>query len=355
MGRVLMHIILSIGLGFIMQLILHELGHLFGGLITGWRFLYLQIHRLIIKRENKRIRLMIIGERGYKCIMYPKSVGQGAKLYTMGGCVINLLSSAAVFLIFIFVSMSPVMWLYIWSFTCFGLGLFLMNGIASTKRICNDRACYNLLKADRCNILCHNAQLITARHLMNGLTYGEIGEELICLCPKIADNDICAYQTVLEYYYYLDIKNYLKMGQALNKIRTKDNISKYILDIVESELFYVRILCAIIIKAKRTGLNRNDVSDEVNKVNTGDSFIKRDRDLYIRDKRITDIHSQRIKAVYGAYRHFVVGDMDKAVDTLNESIKLLNDSLSVYLGEKKFCIRRLVEVRKIIEAIYISV
>ena len=74
MGKVLFHIILAIGLGFIMQIVLHEVGHLIGGFLTGWRFLYLHIYKIVIKRESSRLKLMIVGEIGYKCIMYPKSI-----------------------------------------------------------------------------------------------------------------------------------------------------------------------------------------------------------------------------------------------------------------------------------------
>ena len=53
MERVLLHIVPAIAIGFIMQLIIHETGHLVGGLLTGWRFSYLQLYNLVLKKKAK--------------------------------------------------------------------------------------------------------------------------------------------------------------------------------------------------------------------------------------------------------------------------------------------------------------
>ena len=340
MGEIIIHIIPAIGCGFVLQLILHELGHLISGLFTGWKFLYLQIYRLVFKRVNNKLKLIIVGDIGYKCIMYPKSINNNAMLYTMGGCISNLIFATLGLIAVIIISMSPVMWLYTWSFTAFGIGLLFMNGKASTKRVCNDKACYNLLKMNKHNVMCHNAQLIIAKHLMEGLTYKEIGEELICLSPDIAKNDIQAYQAVLEYYYFLDSNNYLKMGQAINKIRSYGNISREVLEIVEQELMYIRLLCAIILKSKALHENNSD---------------KLGWNMYKGQRGAMDIHTERIKAVYDAYVLFNKGYKDKAIEALNKALKRLEKGSSVYEGERKFCVKQLMEVKSIIESTIIKI
>ncbi|NLO08664.1 MAG: hypothetical protein GX129_02190 [Clostridiales bacterium] len=342
MGWVLINIIPAMGFGFIFQLIIHEVGHLIGGLISGWRFLYLQIYRLVIKWENKWLNITTTREVGCKCIMYPKSINQAARLYTMGGYMLNLISSVIGLFLLIFASISPVMWLYIWSFVAFGIGLFFMNGIASIKRVCNDKACYNLIKADKHNKLCHNAQLITARHLINGLTYSEIGEEILCLCPEVAENDIQAYQAILEYYYFLDNNNILKVGQALNKIRNKNNISGNMLRLVDMELIYIRLICGIHIHNKNM-----DVKNSSDTENTKRPWLN-DAEAFFNIKQ-KDIHFDRVKAVYDAYTQYANGSSEKAIVTLNKALYLMEKSNFIYGGEKEFCIKQLLWVKKIME------
>lgn len=346
MGRVVVHIIPAIATGFIIQLVIHEVGHLIGGLLTGWRFLYIQIHNIVVKKEDKGLKLVVVKDKGYKCIMYPTSINEGALLYTMGGCVVNLLTGIAGLILMIFTPMSPILWLYIWSLLVFGIGMFLINGTASIKRLCNDRACYDLLKNDIHTKVCHNSQLLIAKYLMRGSTYNKIGEELMSLCQDAVKNDIEAYQAVLEYYYNLDSNNYLKMGQALNKIQDKSNISKEVLDIIDMELIYVRLLCAIELKIK----DDNNPSNPLSRVVDGDTHsIKVDLEEINSLGRKGSVHSLRIKAVYETYMYFVAGNKTKSIDNLNEAIRLMTTYNYVYEGEKKFCLRQLKKIKNLLD------
>lgn len=343
MSKILIHIIPAITLGFIIQIILHEVGHLIGGLLTGWKFLYLHLYSFVLKRENRRIKKMIVSERGYKCIMYPKSIDTDATLYTMGGYIVNLLLAIMGVIMLITARIDLVIWLYTWSFTAFGIGLFVMNGTSSIKRVCNDKACLDMLKSDSYTKLCHNAQLVIAKHLMKGLTYRQIGEEGILQCPEVSLNDIQAYQAVLEYYYYMDMHNYMKMGQALNKIRDKDNISKEVSDIVEMEQVYVRLILAL-------KLHTREVCDKKSCKSCNIIINLKDIDNIIKKhERHGDVHSLRIKALYKSYICLVEGDKVKASDKLNKAINIIKDSNYIYKGEKVFCINQLYKVIDIID------
>lgn len=333
MERILLHIIPAIAIGFIVQIVLHEIGHLIGGLLTGWRFLYMQLYTLVLKRDNKGLKLVVVRDKGFKCIMYPISINSKALLYTMGGCISNLIVSVIGLAIMILFPLSPVLWLYIWCFLAFGIGLYFMNGTASFKRICNDKACYILLRTDSHNRLCHNAQFIIAKHLVEGLSYREIGEEIICLSPDIAQSDIQAYQAVLEYYYHLDNKNILKVGQAINKIRNKDNISGEVSNIIELEHVYLQLLTAFILfDSGHSNISINNVGDNLN------LYCKRG-----------DLHSLRVMAVYEAYVKLSIGDSNKAIEHLNTTIENMKRINCVYEGEKIFCINQLSGIINIIE------
>lgn len=332
MGKLLIHIVPAIGLGFVIQIIFHEIGHLLGGLLTGWSFMYLQLYRLVILIDNKRLKIRIVGERGYRCIMYPKSINQGAILYTTGGVIANLLLTIAGIIILIVIALPMVIWLYIWSFAVFGLGLFLINGIKRTIRVCNDKECYNLLKANEVNKHCHNAQLIIAKQLIEGISYRDIGEEVICLCPDIVQNDIQAYQAVLEYYYYLDANNHIKMGYALNKIHDKDNISNEVLSIIKLEHIYLQLILSInVLNRSHSNASISDIKRNINK--------QRNR---------VDVHSLRVKTVYEAYILLCDGKDNEAIEALDAAIRSIQSLVCIYDGERIFCINQLRSIEKTI-------
>lgn len=328
MEKLLIHTVPAILSGFIIQTILHEIGHLIGGLLTGWRLLYLQLYSLVLKKKDKGYTLTVVSNKGFMCIMYPDSVNNKALIYTMGGCIANLLSGIIGVQLLYTVAKESVLWLYIWCFMVFGIGLFLMNGIARVNRVCNDMACYILLKNDSNSRFCHNSQLLIAKELMRGLSYGDIGRELICLCPDPAENDIQAYQAVLEYYYYLDIRDYLKMGQALNKIRKKDNISKEVSNIIELEHMYLQLLIEYkLLNSSNSNPSIDMLRENINK------YSKKG-----------DIHSLRIKAVFEAYVQLRDGNIKIATDILKKAIENIKGYKCIYEGERIFCISQLMNI-----------
>lgn len=387
MEKIIIYLVPAVLISFVLQLILHEVGHLIGGLITGWKFLYIHVYRIVILREDKRLSLMIVKEKGYRCIMYPKSIDTNALIYTMGGCIVNLLSGISGFIIMIICPLSPVMWLYTWCFVVFGIGMFFMNGIASTKRVCNDKACYKLLKADKQTRKCHNGQLLIAKDLIKGLTYSQIRRDVICLCPKVATDDIQAYQAILEHYYHLDTKDLLKVGQALNKIQSKGNISKEIVDITEMELNYVLLISALIFRvsddknfycdscfdydsdyesssdiAGKNIVEENSSKRKVNK-NRIDSDIPSEITLNLKEikkaiiahEKEGDVHSLRVKTVHKAYESLISKDIenneDHCIDIINKAVKEMKETSYIYKGEVMFNIGQLLWVKEMIRSI----
>ena len=327
MARQLMHIIPVICSCLFMQIILHEVGHLLGGLITGWQLVYIQLHRFIIKKTDKGIEIMVVEDLGYRCIMYPKSFSSDPFLYTIGGCIINLLSGIIGIIFLITIPMNSVLWLYVWSFAVFGIGMFFMNWIESLSRVCNDKACYRMLKENLYTKLCHNLQLIIAKDLMTGLTYKQIGKESIYLYSNKAVNDIEVYQVVLEYYYFLDIQKYMRAGQALESIDDTEHLSKELQNIIKSERIYLLLLTGLkLIDIKQVDRSHIDIEiDKYKKINV----IK------------GDIHSLRVYALFEAYKQYKSGSVLRAVELLDEIIKLMETSNYVYEGERKFCIQQI--------------
>lgn len=349
MSKLLVHIIPAISINCLIQIIIHEIGHMVGGLITGWNLLYIQIHKLVLKTEDKGLKIERVSDLAYRCIMYPKSINLNALIYTMGGCIFNLWTSFLGFILLTMVEMPPLVWLYVWCFSAFGMGIYIINGIACTKRVCNDKACYNLLKADRQTRICHNAQLLIAKDLAKGLSYKEIGKDMICLSPDTVNNDIQVFQALLECYYYLDTRNMLSIGMTLKKIKNTEGVSKEITDILEMELIYVRLLCELKIHISKNPTNPNNLQGKL------DSDIKGFEEAIIKHYREGDIHSLRVMSLYQVYKYYMAGDKSRVLEIIDKTINKIKKSNLVYKGDLVFCINQLLWVKGLVEYMAVAI
>lgn len=83
---------------FAVQIVLHETGHLIGGLLTGYKFCSFRIGNLQLQRENGSLhfrRLKLAGTGG-QCLMTPPEPVDGkipVMLYNLAGPLMNLLTA----------------------------------------------------------------------------------------------------------------------------------------------------------------------------------------------------------------------------------------------------------------------
>ena len=83
----------------ILQIIIHEAGHLVFGLLTGYRFISFRVSSFMWMKDNDRIRFkrMSIAGTGGQCLMAPPDLKDGkmpVQLYNYGGAIMNLIASA---------------------------------------------------------------------------------------------------------------------------------------------------------------------------------------------------------------------------------------------------------------------
>lgn len=81
-----------------LQIILHETGHLIGGLLTGYKFCSFRIGNLQLQRENGalRFRRLKLAGTGGQCLMTPPEPVDGkipVMLYNLAGPLMNLLAA----------------------------------------------------------------------------------------------------------------------------------------------------------------------------------------------------------------------------------------------------------------------
>ncbi len=329
MVKVLINLIPAIALGFLLQLLLHEMGHLLGGLLTGWRLIHIQYFYLVLITENKKLKYKIVKPYDFQCIMYPKKEDCDALLYTLGGCLLNLISSLISIFFIIYNMENPVLLLYIWTFFVSGIILCIANGKPSIKNICNDGACYYLLK-DVTTRQIHNKQFLVAERLHKGVTYHEIGLDLI-MAPTSANNDILIYQLLLEYYYWLDMDNLGKCQCIINKLSNQEDlpISNSLQDLIRLEILCLKILDGLeagVVKPLELSPQQKLTEFKQLKINTGDA------------------HIERIRTIYQVYECLQLGLHSTAYEILVESKRRMKSLPCLYPGEANFCVRQLDKV-----------
>lgn len=102
-------IFFSIYITMYIQLIIHELGHLIFGLISGYKFSSFRIGNIMLLKSGKKLKfkkIKIAGTAG-QCLMTPPEMKDGnfpTLLYNLGGALLNLISCIFLIIIYYFVN-----------------------------------------------------------------------------------------------------------------------------------------------------------------------------------------------------------------------------------------------------------
>lgn len=118
----------------LIQIILHEAGHLIFGLLTGYRFSSFRIFNLMwVKLDNRvQFRKLSIAGTGGQCLMIPPDLENGkmpVMLYNFGGAIVNLITAFACFGLSFLCPVRSLGWTILMIFAVIGLAFALMNGL----------------------------------------------------------------------------------------------------------------------------------------------------------------------------------------------------------------------------------
>lgn len=145
-------IFLSIYLVVMIHIIFHEAGHMIGGFITGYRFLYFRIGSTTLVRTDNRfkIRKLTVPGTGGQCIMVPPEMKDGdypVVIYNLGGGLMNIILSLVAVIIIKTYSLNPVALGFLEIFAIVGIYIGIVN-LVPLKVISNDGANIFYLKND---------------------------------------------------------------------------------------------------------------------------------------------------------------------------------------------------------------
>lgn len=138
--------VLFLALAILLQIIIHEAGHLVFGLLSGYKFSSFRIGSFMLSRDESgklsTRKISIAGTAG-QCLMCPPDFKEDGSLpvvlYNLGGVVFNLLTALFFLWAYFFSGGSELLPLFCLAMGIIGLGFSLMNGIPlKLGGICND-------------------------------------------------------------------------------------------------------------------------------------------------------------------------------------------------------------------------
>ena len=90
-------------IGYLLQLVVHEVGHFLFGRLTGYSFVSLRVGYFMLFKYEGRLQFTLVNKPGLsgQCLMSPPEYNNGKFpyiLYNSGGVLLNLIASAAALL-----------------------------------------------------------------------------------------------------------------------------------------------------------------------------------------------------------------------------------------------------------------
>ena len=301
-------------IAFILQVIVHEAGHLVFGLFSGYKFISFRVFDFkIIKDENGKfkIRFERLAGTGGQCLMRAPEYVEGKfkyKLYLLGGVIFNIV-------------LSIVSWLilpsyYTLLFALIGFALAFLNLIPMGF---NDGMTFYHASKDKTTRFVLYLQL-------EYVYYQSIGKNLLIEKPEIVEK-INSLEIVnnsyltdsLEFIKLDGLEYFFEFDTLYNETR------KLYLDRDDLLPIYKVELMALLVKL-------------ISLVNPEDELLEelmKDKSLKIRLKQ----KNPQTKNILATYEYGVKLDDEKALDLIAEARKLKNKAPNLYVQnlEMKYC------------------
>ena len=127
----------------ILQIIIHEAGHLVFGLLTGYRFISFRVSSFMWMKDSDRIRFkrLSVAGTGGQCLMAPPELKDGkmpVQLYNYGGAIMNLIASAVCGGLTLLCPAGSLLRPFLLMMLVTGIAYALMNGLPLRTGLANN-------------------------------------------------------------------------------------------------------------------------------------------------------------------------------------------------------------------------
>ncbi len=249
----LLGMVLALYLAFIIQIIVHEAGHLVCGLLTGYGFSSFRIGSLMLIRQDGKLRLkqFSLAGTGGQCLLVPPNMVDGKipyVLYNLGGFLTNILAAAIGLALLPLSSKGPLHFFFLLT-GVIGIGFALVNGIPmNAGGVSNDghnARCLgknpNALRAFWLQMKINEAQAA-------GVRVKDMPEEWFEL-PLQEDmgNSLCSAQAVIRTSWHMDRHEFELASQSIDTLLEDSKAGKIeVQGIYQNMMAMDRIFCELI-------------------------------------------------------------------------------------------------------------
>ena len=127
-------LLLSVYAALLLQIVIHEAGHLVFGLATGYQFVSFRVWSLMwVKKDGKLLfKRMSLAGTGGQCLMSPPDLADGKMpvlLYNFGGAIMNLIASAVFLTASFLVPAVSFFTVFFRILALIGIAFAFMNGV----------------------------------------------------------------------------------------------------------------------------------------------------------------------------------------------------------------------------------
>ena len=135
--------LVSMCAALILQIIIHEAGHLVFGLLTGYRFISFRVSSFMWMKDSDRIRFkrLSVAGTGGQCLMAPPELKDGkmpVQLYNYGGAIMNLIASAVCGGLTLLCPAGSLLRPFLLMMLVTGIAYALMNGLPLRMSLANN-------------------------------------------------------------------------------------------------------------------------------------------------------------------------------------------------------------------------
>lgn len=213
------------------QIIIHELGHLIFGLLTGYKFVSFRIGSLTLIKINGKIKIkrLSLAGTGGQCLLSPPEMKDGKipyVLYNLGGSFFNLIMSVIFLLIGICLKNTELLGIIFYISAVIGISYALMNGIPMRVGVVDNDG-YNTLSISKNTKAIKSlwTQMKVSELTANGVRLKDMPNEwFIIPSEEEMKNSMIATMGVLAYNRYMDELNFSE-AEKLMKMFLKDSFS----------------------------------------------------------------------------------------------------------------------------------
>lgn len=296
------------------QIIIHELGHLVCGLLTGYEFVSFRIGSLMLVKTNGsyEFKRFNIPGTGGQCLLNLKEDTDFYEynyiLYNLGGGLFNLFSIIPM-LIIIWLTNNWLLKLFSFFMIVFGLISALMNLIPiKINGMSNDGHNIKDLRSDPESRKSLYLQLRINKHMVDGIRLKDMDDQLFIERQDLDPNPLNTSLDIIRYERLIDMGRLEEGREALKELLESGELVDIHQSTIRSDEVFWKIL---------DGVSKSEIDDLI------DENLKN----YL---KLTKNYPSTIRTYYGYYSK-LEGDIEKAKDQLKKYNKIKKSY--PYIGE----------------------